>query len=388
MKILIVTHYPVFPLSHGGSVRVLRLAEGLAGAGATVDLFVPWYPRQRRAAAAHDAVRVRSHVSAGNVLPALLPERAIPGVVAFSLQPRWMQPRRRLRGLGPYDVVQLESPAVFSWAADVAGSPRLVYDAHNVESDYVRDRIHGRLSSAAVRRVLALEGGAVRGCDLLLACTETDLGRLAELYGEPAASRVARTGYSRALAGADLSGLRETARTELGIAPEERVLLFLAGRAKHNLEAASWLEKEVMPKLDRSHVLLLVGRVSPASDAPNGPGRILRQGFVEDLRPIFAASDLALNPVMSGSGSSVKVMDYLGAGLPIVSTPIGARGFDDASGRIRVAEPGEFAEAVSDALASTEPQTAQTGAEFDPMEIGADLLGSYEELLGRRGARA
>jgi glycosyltransferase involved in cell wall biosynthesis len=387
MKILIITHYPVFPLSHGGSVRVLRLAEGLAAAGAEVDLFVPWYPGQRQAAE-RQAVRLHPHLSIGNALPRLLPERAVPGVVAFSLQPKWLQPRRRLRRLGAYDVVQLESPAIFPWGDAVAGRPRLVYDAHNVESDYVRDRVHGGFSRGAVSRVLSLEGNAVRGCDLLLACTKTDLNRLAELYGEPAGAKVVRTGYSKALAGAGLGELRQAARAELGVAEHERVLLFLAGRAKHNLEAASWLEEQVLPKLDESHVLLLVGRVSPQKQDGAGGHRVLRQGFVEDLRPIFAAADVALNPVMSGSGSSVKVMDYLGAGLPIVSTPIGARGFDSASDEIRVAEPDDFPQAISDSLAALEPRAGQPRSQFDPVEIGSDLMRSYEELLGgpeRRG---
>jgi glycosyltransferase involved in cell wall biosynthesis len=387
MRILVVTHYPVFPLSHGGSVRVLRLAEGLAGAGAEVDVFVPWYPGQRRAAAGHRSVRVHSHVSAGNLLPALLPERAIPGVVAFSLQPRWLQPRRRLRLLGPYDIVQLESPAVFPWGDAVDGDPRLVYDAHNVESDYVRDRIGQRFGRKAVARVLSLEGRAVRGCDLLLTCTDVDLARLTELYGEPAAGSVVRTGYSEALTVAESDGLRDPARAELGIAEHERVLLFLAGRAKHNLEAARWLEEEVMPKLDESHVLLVVGRVSPAKEESRDGARVLRLGFVEHLPPIFAAADVALNPVMTGSGSSVKVMDYLGAGLPIVSTPIGARGFASAAERIRVAEPADFAGAISETLASLAPRAYEETSEFHPIQIGSELLARYEELLSRPGTR-
>jgi glycosyltransferase involved in cell wall biosynthesis len=385
MRILIVTHYPIFPLSHGGSVRVLRLAEGLAGAGADVDLFVPWYPRQREAAAGHQSVGLHSHVSAGNLLPRLLPERIVPGVVAFSLQPRWLQPRRRLRRLGRYDVVQLESPAVFPWGDAVEGNPRLVYDAHNVESDYVRDRVEQRLGPRAVSRVRDLEGRAVRECDLLLTCTDVDLARLAELYGEPAGGAVVRTGYSGTLTAADLGGLREPARAELGVAEHERVLLFLAGRAKHNLEAAGWLEEKVMPQLDDSHVLLLVGKVSPAEKSQTG-ARILRLGFVDDLRPIFAAADIALNPVMTGSGSSVKVMDYLGAGLPIVSTPIGARGFE-AGDRIRVAEPDDFAGAISNALAALPREADAETAEFHPIQIGSQLLARYETLLSEPGQR-
>ena len=37
---------------------------------------------------------------------------------------------------------------------------------------------------------------------------------------------------------------------------------------------------------------------------------------------------LSLNPMMSGSGTNLKMLDYMAAGLPVVSTAVGARGID------------------------------------------------------------
>src|SRR5690606_19481139 len=39
-----------------------------------------------------------------------------------------------------------------------------------------------------------------------------------------------------------------------------------------------------------------------------------------------AAADIGLNPMVSGSGTNLKMLEYAAAGLPIVSTYFGGRG--------------------------------------------------------------
>ncbi|MDD5774260.1 MAG: glycosyltransferase [bacterium] len=47
---------------------------------------------------------------------------------------------------------------------------------------------------------------------------------------------------------------------------------------------------------------------------------------------MFKASDIALNPVLQGSGTNIKMFDYMAAGIPIVTTPLGARGIEGKDG--------------------------------------------------------
>ena len=44
------------------------------------------------------------------------------------------------------------------------------------------------------------------------------------------------------------------------------------------------------------------------------------------LLDLYAAADLAINPVRIGSGTNIKMLDYMAAGLPVVTTDVGARG--------------------------------------------------------------
>jgi glycosyltransferase involved in cell wall biosynthesis len=58
------------------------------------------------------------------------------------------------------------------------------------------------------------------------------------------------------------------------------------------------------------------------------PANLHSLGMLRDseLRVLMGAVDVALNPVTSGSGTNLKMLHYAAAGVPIVSTPFGARG--------------------------------------------------------------
>jgi len=59
------------------------------------------------------------------------------------------------------------------------------------------------------------------------------------------------------------------------------------------------------------------------------PSNVAFLGYVEDLDSHLAACDIFLNPkTTSDTGIEVKMFDYLKFGRPIISTPQGARGFE------------------------------------------------------------
>jgi glycosyltransferase involved in cell wall biosynthesis len=55
---------------------------------------------------------------------------------------------------------------------------------------------------------------------------------------------------------------------------------------------------------------------------------LLGQISDEEKAEIFKIADIALNPMTSGSGTNIKVLGYLSAGIPTITTPTGARGLD------------------------------------------------------------
>jgi len=62
---------------------------------------------------------------------------------------------------------------------------------------------------------------------------------------------------------------------------------------------------------------------------------------------VLGAADVALNPMASGSGTNLKMLEYCAAGLPVISTPHGARGLSlRHREHLHVAELSEFVEAI------------------------------------------
>lgn len=55
------------------------------------------------------------------------------------------------------------------------------------------------------------------------------------------------------------------------------------------------------------------------------PG-VTRLGFVKDLQTFYDSIDLAINPMVGGTGLKIKTVEPLGFGKPVLTTPSGAQG--------------------------------------------------------------
>lgn len=51
-------------------------------------------------------------------------------------------------------------------------------------------------------------------------------------------------------------------------------------------------------------------------------------GFVEDVKPYISSSDVCIAPLTSGSGTRLKILEYMAMNKPVVSTTIGAEGLE------------------------------------------------------------
>ncbi|MFT5105480.1 MAG: glycosyltransferase involved in cell wall biosynthesis [Verrucomicrobiales bacterium] len=121
-----------------------------------------------------------------------------------------------------------------------------------------------------------------------------------------------------------------------------------------NIEAVQWFVKDIFStvktKTPDSH-LLVIGRRPPASIKAMGENdsQIEVTGTVDDVRPYLARCAFLIVPLLSGGGTRIKIMEALAAGVPVVSTSIGAEGLGLVDGEhLLIADSAEdFAAAVS-----------------------------------------
>ncbi len=260
-----------------------------------------------------------------------------------------------------------------------------VHHAHNVELDHFRSAGPPLVARGAwAGRLRAIEARAVATADLVVAASDEDAERMGALYGVPSARRVvAPNGYDETRLRPPDAAARARARAALGIAERETVCVFVGSDVPHNRMGLALLVERVMPALAREGFrLLVVGRISGALGGRREPWLTAR-GETRDLNTLLDAADVGLNPVLAGGGSNIKLPTYLAAGLAVVTTAHGVRGFAPLRPFVTVAEPAEMADALRHRPAGWSPATPPPDvASYSWGVIGERLGDVFAERLG------
>lgn len=168
---------------------------------------------------------------------------------------------------------------------------------------------------------------------------------------------------------------------DLGIDPSKPTAIFVgAFDYEPNKKAADAIAETIAPACPDVE-FFVVGRSPPAYDQSN----VFTPGFVEDLGSFLQYADVALCPLTMGSGTKLKMLDYLAAGLPIVTTPTGTQGLELDNGVhvLQVDRPEAFPEAIRTVLESEEQRKnlEENALDIADQYSWETLLAGYEEIV-------
>jgi len=243
------------------------------------------------------------------------------------------------------DLVVLSHPYMSLALESLRGKP-LIYEALNFEFG-LKNRIlrDHPLFETLVDQVRYVEKTACKRSSLFIGVSGEDVASLAQfagLDGKP--SYVVENGV-------DLKGeefFLDTFADVRKVLGGRKSVLFIGSGHSPNVAAVNFIANELAPALPH-HIFLIVGTVGNAFRQREVPKNVLLFGRIDEeyKKVLLRIADVAINPMIEGSGSNLKLPEYLAYRLPTVTTKVGARGYDVEDGKeVIICELREFADKI------------------------------------------
>jgi len=396
--VLFVSPYAVCPPTHGGGVFMYQTIRELAQRTNLHLIILLDYDSE---AAAHEELRpiclslrliVRSthvHTPAASIKP-----HAIHEFCSRDLQ--WTIHR----GIFQYqvDVLQLEYLVLGQYAAEFRHLACMLFE-HDVYFQSIARRLR-RTGNPLKQPKASYEYLRALRYELRL------LPRLDRIQVCSRANQTYLESFLPQIKGRIDAGLRagiETPRYSFKPGGREPGTLLFLGSFRHqpNQEAITWFLHHVWPRIRAAQPdvrLIVIGSDPPPRHSlPGDAEGVQLRGFVDDIREPLARYAVFICPILTGSGVRVKLLEAFAAGIPSVSTALGAEGLTATSGDIcRLADdPDAFARETIELLsnpagaaAMAERARAYVVAERDLTAMTGELVASYQSTLAAKRSTA
>jgi glycosyltransferase involved in cell wall biosynthesis len=254
------------------------------------------------------------------------------------------------------DVIIFSHPWVYPLVKDKIDKKRqlVIYDSQNVEG-FLRYSLiaegEGETENELVKEIVRVEYDLCRFSDLIFVCSHEDRQLFNRLYSVPfAKTAVVNNGvFVNKIKPSNIkhkSVLKEKMKLPAG-----KAALFIGSGYPPNIEAANFILNKLAPEVPEVF-FIVAGSVGDAlMQGGAKPPNVKITGVISEADKIgyLSASDFAINPMFSGSGTNIKMFDFMAAGLPVITTETGARGIARQNGgkeTMLIAGENDFAAAV------------------------------------------
>lgn len=403
MKILYLLPDFPYPARGGAALRNLGLVLGVAKAGHEVHILsfgAPAYVSANtplhHACQSVEIIETPDRSAVARVTTLLLSERADMERRAWSA--KFLAALDRKLKETVFDIIQfenLEMMVYFHHVHQHQPQAKLIYDAHNAESEIQRLAYENEGRNLPIsayswiqwKRLTAFERYLYQAVDAIIAVSETDQNAIRSLAGTAPLYLVPN--------GVDVQEYRTPPKSNVKL--EQPALVFTGIMDyRPNIDAIKWFADDILPLIPQAypkvHLYIVGNRPTPRVTALRQRSNITVTGFVDDILPYFHEAAVVIAPLRIGSGTRLKLLQAMSAGCAIVSTSQGAEGLNVENGRdmLIADDPNLFAIAVNELL-QNEVKRLQIGSaaqvfvrtRFDWTVIVPKLLAAYAEITRR-----
>jgi glycosyltransferase involved in cell wall biosynthesis len=234
-----------------------------------------------------------------------------------------------------------------SSAPNVKDLGQCVLFQHNVETtiwqrhvEQTRSRVKKLFFQMQARKTEAYERKICRMAKHVIAVSEIDASRMKRMFGIETVTSVPT--------GVDV----EYYAPRGAVSPISDIIFSGSMDALQNADAVAYFLSKVFPLIrDRlpGATFTIAGRAPDASvlKAAKGLTGVYVTGYVEDMRPYLWGAKISIVPMRIGGGTRLKIYGCMAAGVPVVSTTVGAEGlrYTDGEDIVLADDPGDFAAA-------------------------------------------
>lgn len=248
------------------------------------------------------------------------------------------------------DVIQIELLHTFDAIRDILpelkqSGVKIVLDEHNYEYKAFTESVSTFLSLKYLvgvyiaPKMYKIEKEAVKYCDHIFVCSEIDKTFIAKLTLESKITVLPN--------GVDCDAFQPSPLVST------HTIVFAGGvYYPPNSDALHYFFESIYPLVKKSipdvSITLLGGKPNEwLEELSKSDNSILLPGLVPDVREYINKSRVCISPIRKGSGTSLKILEFMGSGKPIVTTSIGVRGISLREGDALIADtPEDFANAI------------------------------------------
>ena len=232
------------------------------------------------------------------------------------------------------DIIIFSHPYLFDLVKRVNEKQIIIYEAHNAEYNLKKQYLEkSKIETDLANQIRDIEEKACKESDIIFATSNEERKELSRFY-EISMRKIFIVPNGVDTHKISFIAEEEHEKQKVILNIVHPTILFVGSWHPPNLEAMEFIVNN-LARRNKNWIFLIIGSIKEYYIAShhllkNLPENVLTFGVVEEDEKyvLYKAADVAINPMFSGSGTNMKMLDYMSAGVPIVSTQIGARGLE------------------------------------------------------------